>query len=53
MISFSLVCIGLIGIYISTFPGYGGILLAWGLLSFFGEVVYWPVLLKSNKTSWR
>ena len=47
MIFFSLVCIGLIGIYISTFPGYGGILLAWGLLSFFGEVVYWPVLLKA------
>lgn len=47
MISVSLVCIGLIGIYISTFPGYGGILLAWGLLSFFGEVVYWPVLLKA------
>lgn len=47
MISFSLVCIGLIGIYMSTFPGYGGILLAWGLLSFFGEVVYWPVLLKA------
>ena len=47
MISFSLVCIRLIGIYISTFPGYGGILLAWGLLSFFGEVVYWPVLLKA------
>ena len=24
-----------------------GILIAWGLLSFFGEVVYWPVLLKA------
>lgn len=47
MISFSLVSIGVIGAYISTFPGYMGILLAWGLLSFFGEVVYWPVLLKS------
>lgn len=47
MISFSLVSIGLIGAYISTFPGYMGILLAWGMLSFFGEVVYWPVLLKS------
>ena len=47
MISVSLVGVGLIGIYISTFPGYGGILLAWGLLSFFGEVVYWPVLLKA------
>ncbi len=47
MISVSLVGVGLIGVYISTFPGYGGILLAWGLLSFFGEVVYWPVLLKA------
>ncbi len=47
MISFSLVSIGAIGVYISTFPGYFGILLAWGLLSFFGEVIYWPVLLKS------
>ena len=47
MISVSLVCIGLIGIYLSTFPGYVGILIVWGLLSFFGEVVYWPVLLKA------
>lgn len=47
MISFSLFSIGIIGIYVSTFPGYMHILLAWGLLSFFGEVVYWPVLLKS------
>lgn len=47
MISFSLISIGAIGAYISTFPGYYGILVAWGLLSFFGEVVYWPVLLKS------
>ncbi|WP_300358666.1 MFS transporter [Fusobacterium sp.] len=47
MISVSLVCIGLIGIYLSTFPGYVGILVVWGLLSFFGEVVYWPVLLKA------
>ena len=47
MISVSLVGVGLIGVYISTFPGYVGILLAWGLLSFFGEVVSWPVLLKA------
>lgn len=47
LISISLVCIGIVGVYISTFPNYYGILLAWGLLSFFGEVVYWPVLLKS------
>ncbi|MGB0405607.1 MAG: MFS transporter, partial [Fusobacterium sp.] len=47
MISFSLVSIGAVGVYMSTFPGYMGILLCWGLLSFFGEVVYWPVLLKA------
>lgn len=47
MISGSLVGIGLVGIYISTFPPYYGILLAWGLLSVFGEVLYWPVLLKA------
>lgn len=47
MISVSLVAVGLIGVYMATFPGYYGILLSWGLLSFFGEVVYWPVLLKS------
>ena len=47
MISFSLVCVGLVGIYLSTFPGYAGILLCWGLFSFFAEVVYWPVLLKA------
>lgn len=35
------------GIYISTFPSFYGILIAWGLLSLFGEVVYWPVLLKA------
>lgn len=47
MISGSLVGIGIIGIYISTFPPYMGILVAWGLLSLFGEVLYWPVLLKA------
>ena len=47
LIPFSLICVGLVGIYISTFPSYYGILVAWGLLALFGEVVYWPVLLKS------
>lgn len=47
MISISLVGIGLTGIYISTFPGYMGILISWALLSFWGEIVYWPVLLKA------
>lgn len=47
LISSSLVSIGAIGVYMSTFPGYQGILIAWGLLSLFGEVIYWPVLLKA------
>ncbi|MCE3047024.1 MFS transporter [Helicobacter kayseriensis] len=47
LIPLSLVCVGIVGIYISTFPSYYGILVAWGLLSLFGEVVYWPVLLKA------
>lgn len=47
MISISLIGVGVTGIYISTFPGYFGILLAWGMLSFWGEVIYWPVLLKA------
>lgn len=47
MISSSLIGVGLVGIYLSTFPGYYGILVCWGLFSFFAEVVYWPVLLKA------
>lgn len=47
LIPFSLVCVGLIGFYIASFPSFYGICIAWGLLSLFGEVVYWPVLLKA------
>lgn len=47
MIAIGLVGVGLTGLYLSTFPGYGGILAAWGVLSLFGEVIYWPVLLKA------
>ncbi|TKX31725.1 MFS transporter [Campylobacter estrildidarum] len=47
LIPLSLICIGLIGFYISTFPSFYGILIAWGLLALFGEVIYWPVLLKA------
>ncbi len=47
MISFSLVGVGLTGIYLSTFPSYAGFLAAFAVLAIFGEVVYWPVLLKA------
>ncbi len=47
LIPLSLISIGFVGLYMSTFPNYYGILLSWGLLSLFGEVIYWPVLLKA------
>jgi predicted MFS family arabinose efflux permease len=47
MLPFSLICIGLTGFYLATFPGYQGFLVAFGVLAVFGEVTYWPVLLKT------
>ncbi len=47
MIGFSLCGIGLVGFYLSTFPGYWGFLVAFGILAILGEVTYWPVLLKA------
>lgn len=47
LIPVGLIGVGLIGLYLTTFPAYWGILVSWGLLSLFGEVIYWPVLLKA------
>lgn len=47
MIGGSLVGIGLVGLYLATFPGYWGFLIAFGVLAILGEVTYWPVLLKA------
>lgn len=47
MIGGSLVGLGIVGIYLSTFPGYWGFLAAFGVLAILGEVTYWPVLLKA------
>lgn len=47
LIPFALICNALTGFYLSSFPSFIGILICWGLFSFFGEVIYWPVLLKS------
>ncbi|MGN0977806.1 MAG: MFS transporter [Faecousia sp.] len=47
MIGGSLIGIGIVGAYISTFPGYWGFLIAFGILAILGEVTYWPVLLKA------
>ncbi len=50
LIPLSLVGIGIVGAYLSTFPSYYGILACWGLFAFFGEVTYWPVLLKAVRS---
>ncbi|MEG1988514.1 MAG: MFS transporter [Oscillibacter sp.] len=49
MISFSLFAISISGLYLATFPGYYGFLAIFAVLAFFGEVTYWPVLLKAVK----
>ena len=47
MISFSLIAVGLVGFYLATFPPFEGFLAAFATLAVFGEVTYWPVLLKA------
>lgn len=47
MIGGSLIGLGAVGIYLSTFPGYTGFLIAFGIMAILGEVTYWPVLLKA------
>lgn len=42
-----LIGVALCGIYLTTLPPFLGYLIAFGALAFFGEVVYWPVLLKA------
>ncbi|AFJ47031.1 MFS transporter [Shimwellia blattae] len=45
--SFSLVATGLLGLYLSTMPGYWGILFVWALFGVTCDMLNWPVLLKS------
>ena len=47
MIGGSLIGLGAIGVYLSTFPSYWGFLIAFGAMAILGEVTYWPVLLKA------
>ncbi|WP_016594260.1 MFS transporter, partial [Yersinia pestis] len=42
-----LIGVGLCGAYLATLPPFTGYLIAFGAMAFFGEVVYWPVLLKA------
>ncbi|EAA7138280.1 MFS transporter [Salmonella enterica] len=42
-----LIGVGVCGAYLTTLPSFTGYLIAFGAMAFFGEVVYWPVLLKA------
>lgn len=45
--SLSLIATGLLGIYLTTMPGYWGILFVWALFGVTCDMMNWPVLLKS------
>lgn len=47
IMSFSLIATGLLGVYLSTMPGYWGILFVWALFGVTCDMLNWPVLLKS------
>jgi len=47
MIGGSLIGLGIVGLYLSKFPGYWGFIAAFGVMAILGEVTYWPVLLKA------
>ncbi|ADO50609.1 MFS transporter [[Enterobacter] lignolyticus] len=45
--SVSLIATGLLGIYLTTMPGYWGILFVWALFGVTCDMLNWPILLKS------
>jgi sugar phosphate permease len=47
LIPFSLICVGFVGFYLATFPGYTGFLISYVVLALLSEMTYWPVLLKA------
>ena len=47
MIGCSLIGLGIVGVYLSTFPGYFGFLVSFGVMAILAEVTYWPVVLKA------
>lgn len=47
MIPFSLVALAFVGLYFASIPGYIGLLLVFALLAIFGEMTYWPIMLKT------
>lgn len=49
LLPIGLIGTGIVGLYLSTFPSYYGILASWGLMALFAEVIFWPVLIKTVK----
>ena len=49
LIPIGLIGTGLIGLYLSTFPSYYGILVSWGGMALFADLLFWPVLIKAVK----
>ncbi|WP_440604485.1 MFS transporter [Bacillus sp. GB_SG_008] len=47
IIPFSLIGVGLSGLYLTTFPGYYGVLTVWIIFALFAETAYWPALIKA------
>lgn len=47
LLPIGLIGVGICGVYMTTLPGYVGYCIAFGALALFGEVIYWPSLLKA------
>lgn len=47
MIPFSMFALAAVGFYFGTIPTYTGLLLVYALLAIFGEMTYWPIMLKA------
>lgn len=47
LLPFGLIGVGLCGLYLSTLPPFTGYLICFAAMAFFGDVLYWPVLLKA------
>ena len=49
LIPCGLIGVGITGIYLSTFPGYLSLIFIWIFFALFGDMLYWPILVKCIK----
>ena len=50
LIPSGLIGVGITGIFLSTFPGYYGLILIWISFALFSDMIYWSVLVKAVKS---